>query len=440
MPKEERKKGTHLTWDDRHEIQKGLKEHRTFKEIAYIIGCSPDTVSKEIRRHRYHKLRNRDGILHASPNRCKYRNSCRRWDVCKKKKGHKCRIPCRECISCNKLCPDFVDAPCPIEHKAPYACNNCPKSISCLFDKYLYNADYAHKEYCETLRKSRQGIDMTRDELAALDSLVSPLIRKGQPLAHILAHHAEEIPCGERTLYKYISVGYLTARNLDMRRTVRYRKRVRSVPTPKISYRKKEGHHYSDYLDFIAKNEGIRVVQMDTVEGNKGGKLLHTLLWPENNLMLAFLIETKEMKNTVATFDWLEETLGSEMFRELFPVILTDNGCEFADPELFEKGHDGKKRTRLFYCESRHSEQKGELEKNHEYIRYVLPKGSSFDGLNQEQVLRMVNHINNTTRPKLHGSTPMKKALKSFDKNAMEKLGLEIIPPDEICLKPELLK
>ena len=49
---------------------------------------------------------------------------------------------------------------------------------------------------------------------------------------------------------------------------------------------------------------------MDTVEGNKGGKLLHTLLWPENNLMLAFLIETKEMKNTVATFDWLEENVG----------------------------------------------------------------------------------------------------------------------------------
>ena len=64
--------------------------------------------------------------------------------------------------------------------------------------------------------------------------------------------------------------------------------------------------------------------------------------------MLAFLIETKEMKSTVATFDWLEETLGSEMFRELFPVILTDNGCEFADPELFEKGHDGKKRTRVY--------------------------------------------------------------------------------------------
>ena len=94
----------------------------------------------------------------------------------------------------------------------------------------------------------------------------------------------------------------------------------------------------------------------------------------------------------------------------------------------------------MFYCEPRHSEQKGQLEKNHEYIRYVLPKGSSFDELTQEKVLWMLNHINNTTRPKLHGNTPMKQALKSFGKNAMDKLGLIIIQPDEICLSPELMK
>ena len=52
----------------------------------------------------------------------------------------------------------------------------------------------------------------------------------------------------------------------------------------------------------------------------------------------------------------------------------------------------------------------------------------------------MINHINNTTRPKLHGMTPMQKALVSFDKNAMEKIGLRLIPPDEVSLKPMLLK
>ena len=437
MPDFERKKGMHLTLEDRQEIQRGLREHRSFKEIADIIGCSPDTVSKEIRNHRYHKVRENKKGVYFKPNRCKHRETCRRKDVCKKKKGHKCRIPCRECLKCNELCPDFIDAPCRIEKKAPYVCNNCPKLQRCLFDKYFYNADYAHREYREGLCESRKGIDMTRDELAALDELVSPLIKKGQPLVHIMQEHGEEIPCSIRTLYNYIDAGYLTARNIDMKRIVRYRKRKHQTEQPKVSNKKKEGHHYSDYLKLMEENPGLRVVQMDTVEGEKGGKLLQTFLWPENNLMLAYLIDSKEMKNTVAVIDHLEEVLGIEKFKELFQVILTDNGCEFADPELFETGREG---TSMYYCEARHSEQKGELEKNHEYIRYVLPKKTSFDELMQEKVLLMINHINNTARPKLHGSTPMKKALQTFGKNAMERLGLEIIMADDICLKPELLK
>ena len=68
------------------------------------------------------------------------------------------------------------------------------------------------------------------------------------------------------------------------------------------------------------------------------------------------------------------------------------------------------------------------------------PKEHLFDELTKELVLLLTNHINNTTRPKLHDSTPMKKALQSFDKNVMDKLGLEIILPDDICLKPDLLK
>ena len=82
MP-EKRKKGKHLTWEERHEIQRGLREHRTFAEIAMIIGCSPDTVSKEIRRHRYHKPVK--GSQRFYQNRCKYRDSCRKRNICGKK-------------------------------------------------------------------------------------------------------------------------------------------------------------------------------------------------------------------------------------------------------------------------------------------------------------------------------------------------------------------
>ena len=251
--------------------------------------------------------------------------------------------------------------------------------------------------------------------------------------------HRDEIPCSERTLYTYIGKGYLTARNADMRRTVRYKKRHRKIEV-KVSSRKKVGHHYRDYQKVLLNEPKIRVVEMDTVEGVKGGKIQQTFFWREEKLMLSFLLDSKDMSGTVGTLDYLEECLGRERFAELFPLILTDNGTEFADPELFEYGKDGNRRTRLYYCEPRRCDQKGALEKNHEYIRYVLPKGSSFDWLTQEKVLLMINHINSTARPGLKGKRPIDLALQNFGMDVIEKLGLVVILPDDVNLTPSLLK
>lgn len=437
MPEERRRKGAHLTREDRYEIQRGLREHRTFAEIALVIGCSPDTISKEIRKHRYHKPASRNQRVFQ--NRCKHRESCRKRNICGKKGRYKCKIPCRQCSSCNKRCPDFIEFPCQIEKKPPYVCNACSKSRNCLFDKYLYNSDYAHREYRVKLREAREGIDLTKEELIALDELISPLIRKGQPVSHILIEHAGEISVSERTLYNYIDKGYLTVRNIDMRRTVRYKKRKHKQEA-KVSPVKKINHHYKDFLKELEENPGTRVVEMDTVIGTKGGKVLQTIYWRKEKLMLAFLLETKEMTGTVATFDGLEERLGFETFRELFPIVLTDNGTEFADPDLFEHSQDGRHRMNLFYCDPRHSEQKGEIEKNHEYIRYILPQGTSFDGLTQEKVGLMMSHINSTARPSLQGRSPIELALQHFGNDTVEKLGLCVIKADDVCLKPELLK
>lgn len=435
MP-EERKKGKHLTLEDRQLIQKGLRERRSFAEIANSIGCSPVTVSMEIRKHRYlKKLEDRNRV---PINNCKYRYTCKRRDVCQRPKGKKCRIPCRDCLRCNALCPDYVYAPCRIKEKVPYVCNNCSHSRTCLREKYLYNASYAHKEYLHKLSYSRQGINLTRDELAGLDALVSPLILKGQPVAHIFSSHSEEIPCSIRTLYEYVEKGYLTVKPLDMRRVVRYKKR-KTYKEVKTSPRKKAGHQYRDFQKLLEENPNIRVVEMDTVEGTKGGKVLQTFLWRENHLMLAFLLENKMMESAVSTIDKLELVLGTEKFKELFPVILTDNGNEFADPDLFEVNRDGEIRTSIYYCDPRKPEQKGSLEKNHEYIRYVVPKGKPFDDYIQEQITMMINNINSTIRPQ-SGKSPAAMAMESFGEDVMKKLGLTIVEPDEVHLMPSLLK
>ena len=51
--------------------------------------------------------------------------------------------------------------------------------------------------------------------------------------------------------------------------------------------------------------------------------------------------------------------------------------------------------SRVFYCDPMASWQKGRLEKNHEFIRYIIPKGTTFAGLDQEQVLSLI-HISGT--------------------------------------------
>lgn len=438
----ERKKGKHLTLEERRIIQKGLREHRNFTEIALMIGCSPDTVSKEIRRHRYHQKHKSSGYLSTriTPNNCKYRYTCRHRNVCNKKQKYRCRIPCRDCLQCNRLCPHFVYEPCKIKDRPPYVCNNCSHSKSCLYDKYLYNAEHAHREYCTELSQSRQGIDMTKEELAELDAIVSPLIHKGQPIAHIMRNHGDEIFISERSLYNYVSNGYLSVKRLDLRRAVRYKPRKQEKERVRVSPRKKLGRHYRDFLKLLELDPDQRVVEMDTVEGTKGGKVVQTMYWRENGFMIGFLQDTKEMEGMVNSFHYLENLLGLDKVREMVPLVLTDNGNEFADPEVFEFSlKEGELRTSIYYCEPRQSQQKGSLEKNHEYIRYVVPKGSSFDGCTQETINLIFSHINSTVRPRFE-KTPYEMAAEEFGEDTLKKLGLEKILPDDVNLTPNLIR
>ena len=86
------------------------------------------------------------------------------------------------------------------------------------------------------------------------------------------------------------------------------------------------------------------------------------------------------------------------------------------------------------------SYQKPHVEKNHEYIRYIIPKGKSFDNRTQEDITLMMNHINSTARASLNGNTPFKLAQMILDSSLLDKLSLKHIEAYDIHLKPALLK
>ncbi|MBR1914038.1 MAG: IS30 family transposase, partial [Lachnospiraceae bacterium] len=98
-------------------------------------------------------------------------------------------------------------------------------------------------------------------------------------------------------------------------------------------------------------------------------------------------------------------------------------------------------RTRVYYCDRMAPWQKALIEKNHEYIRYVLPKGQSMDHLTQEDVTRLMNHINSTRRRSLKWKSPYD--LINEDDTDMKALftllKMHPIPADEVHLEPDLI-
>lgn len=429
----------HLTLDQRIEIEKGLTENKSFSAIAKLIGKDPSTISKEVRLHARTKERPDAGYTNPP---CINRKNCKLTCLCDEQCGTLCKICKKQDMRCIDVCPNYRTAECEKLKKPPYVCNGCGKKTHCLMPRQFYSSKYANDCYRDTLVSSREGINQTPESIQKMNDLLTPLLKeKKQSIAHVYATHAEEIGCSRRTLYTYIDMGIFEVRNIDLRRRVRYKKRKASTSTSSKDRTYRQGHNYEDFQKYIQQHPDTLVVEMDCVEGASGDdKALLTFVWRNCNLMLIFLLENQDQECVSEVFVWLEDELGQELFKKLFPVILTDGGSEFADREDLEHFCNGAPSTTVFYCDPYSFWQKGTIEKNHEYIRYILPKGTSFEHLTDKQVGLMMDHINNEKRDSLNGHSPYELSLLLLDNRLHEKLRLRYIEPDDVTISPNLLK
>lgn len=262
-------------------------------------------------------------------------------------------------------------------------------------------------------------------------------------MTHIYAEHEAEMPMSLRSLYNYIDAGELTIRNIDLRRKTSYRQRrknAKGVSKGFANQAYREGRTYEDFESFM-KYSSLSVVEMDTVKGvREQGKRLLTMIFRDNSIMLMFLMPDGKAESVKRVFDYLERGLGTERFVRLFPVILTDNGSEFKRPIDLEMTDDGVLRTDIYFCDPMASWQKPHIEKNHEFIRYVIPRGKTLNPYTQEDMTLLMNHINSTRRPGLGNKAPYE-LINEEDEDMwalFDLLKMDLIPPDEVHLKPDL--
>lgn len=424
----------HLTIEDRIYIQNELDKGTSFKDIARFLCKDPTTISKEVKARRSSDWFHKGTFLNAK-NFCAKRFRCKKTNACNK--ILLCGVKCASCPTCNQTCPDFQKECCSKLDRAPYVCNGCSKKINhcTIAHKYTYNARFADRKYRECLKDSRSGIAMTRQELHKKDKIITPLIAQGQSPYQIVANHPE-LNLSVRSVYNYLDMGLLTARNVDLKRKVKFK--PRKVHKSQISDRRVfNGRTYADFQQLHLES----FVEMDTVHSAVGSsKTLLTFFFTREKLFLAFLMNRNTEGSVRLVLDRLEKRFGTFDFLTLFEYILTDRGAEFGDPDSLETGVTGIQRTNIYYCDPMRSGQKGGIEQAHTMLRMILPKRTTFEFLTQWDVNLITSHINSTPRESLNGRTPYDVALEAFGEDVLKAFQLRRIDPDKVILTPKLIR
>ena len=417
-------KQKHLSLDEREDIEDMLKKNFNLTQIGEKIGKHRTTISKEILNHRFKK----DYVQYNS-----YFANCIHVKNCENA-GTKI---------CKNSCKNYKEKDCILLSNPPYVCNGCVKRKYCRLSKYYYRAKDANSEYLSFLSESRQGIRLSKDEVYEINTIITPLIKdKNQSINHVFINHPDLLYFSKTTFYTYANNNVFSFRNIDLPRKVKYKprndnkkRRTRTESMIRI------GRTYNDFLDYISLHPEASIVEMDTVEGVKGGKVFLTLLFRQYNFMLIFIMNHKTMEEVEKIFINIRNLIGNEEFKRIFEVILTDNGKEFFNPISIETDYTtGEVLSHIFYCDPSASYQKGSIEKNHEYIRYVLPKKSSFNNLTQEDCNILASHINSTSRVILNNKTPYEVIQSLISIDIIDKFNISYIKPDDVNLSPELLR
>ena len=389
------KKNKHLKLEDRIEIQECLAKGMSFKAIAKRIGKNATTVSREVKAR---------SIVH--------KNSY-----------------------------STVEETCPLLLKVPFVCNACPKRCygSCRFVRRLYMAKQAQLAYETTLVESREGIPLSKESFYQMDAVLTQAVHAGQSIYHAI--HANKLHTSKSSVYRYVHKGYCSFALIDLPRAVKFKPRSKRSETyvPKGI---RLGRSFQDFQDFIHLNSFLNVVEMDTVIGRPGGKVLMTFHFVNADFMFALLLENKSAAEAAAKITSLKERLNAcgFSFGDLFPVLLTDNGGEFSYVSAFENDLSGSKESSVFFCDPNAPYQKPHVENNHTLLRSILPPSSSFDDLSQQDVNLVFSHVNAVLRKQFRGKSAFDMFTFTYSVEIAAALGISFVPPKEVISSPLLRK
>ena len=383
---------------DRIAIERGLDKRKPCRQMARELGRSPSTIADEVARNR---------TVCRGPN----------------KGGRAAETP-------DDSYPKLLEW--------PRCCNGCR------FRRYHcsrrwrceYSAARAQALADAELRESRMGVDRGEAEFERAMGLIRSDVARGLSPQQIALTRAAEVGAPASTIYRWIERGYAGMSSLELRRKCGYKPRSRAKPPRQTAHG--AARSFAAFME-LPEEERAAACEMDTVVGLRSDRrCLLTLYLRAFMYQLALPMPDKTAASTGSALDMLEKA-APKAFRQLFPLLLTDNGAEFADCEGIERSSldPAARRCSVFYCDARQSQQKGGCERNHVEVRKILPKGRGigFDRLGGRDCAALMSQLNSEPRPSLGGMCAIDMllaALGADGRELLDALGVEEVPYEEL--------
>ena len=325
----ERKKGAHLSFEERVILQTRLKDGWSKRAIAREIGCSPATICNEIKR----------GTVAL------YGGKVLRY---KAKAGQEAYEKHRE---------------------------QCCRHYS-IFEKSEF-IRYVEKHF--------------REDKWSLDACV------GRSLTEE-SFTREQIVC-TKTLYRYIDLGLINIKNIDLP------DKLRRAPKKRRNRENKRilGRSIEERPESVDERKEFGHWECDLVIGAKAGQddALLTMIERMSREYWMIRIPNKRPESVMAALEAVKNQY-SEHFDEVFKSITTDNGSEFASLSDLEKTAN----TLVYFAHPYTSCDKGSVENHNGLIRRFIPKGRRIDDYTDEQIARIEVWCNSLPRKILGYRTP----------------------------------
>ena len=422
LVKGENMKKSRITLDDRINIQAALEKSMSLDELSKLIKKNRSSIYRELHNYCIIKPSNRKSCFF-----CSKMEECRENGVF------------LETMTKYK-CLDYEPFKCPKLIKYPYVCNGCLFSEHCHRNKRYYNCTKAETLSRENRITTRKRKRIDESNIDRINEIVTPLVKKGQSLHHIYeTNNKLKLICSERTIRRLIYDGYLDVTASFLPRYVRFRHNSKEylIQRSKVSnIERMLGRTYTDYSKYLKSHPGLSAVQYDSVLGKKSDKkAILTITFPKERFQFGRLIQKGDPMSVISTMNYIFNLVGYDKAKEIFAVNLADNGLEFSNFHLLEM-----RDIRVYFTNPYRSTDKAACERNHEFIRYIIPKKRTLDNLTQDKLNLMFSHINSYIRKSNQNKTPFDLIKERFGSEFLSLIGIIKIAPQDVFLKPELLK